>query len=183
MDADLQSIQLILDGDVAGLKDLMQRYKEAVYRMAFRYMGNAEDAAEIAEDVFYRVFQKAHSYRQKAAVKTWIFTIAANVCRDALRKRRKHRFVDLLSEEETLDSLASNAATPKEAQVQKEMLAAIERALYELPHKLRFPFVYCILEENSYRECASVLGCSEKTVEMRIYRARLRLRELLHILH
>jgi RNA polymerase sigma-70 factor (ECF subfamily) len=179
MDADQKSITRILDNDVSGLKELMQRYKDSVYRMACRYMGNAEDAAEITEDVFFRVYEKASRYKAKASVKTWIFTIAANMCKDALRRRKKHRNVSCLPEDESMDSFASPADTPAEEQSRKEMADAIEKSIHELPHKLRFPFVFCILEENSYRECARVLNCSEKTIEMRIYRARLQLRESL----
>jgi len=179
MDADLKSITHILNNDVSGLKELMKRYKDAVYRMAYHYMGNTEDAAEITEDVFFRVYKKSSSYKAKASVKIWIFTIAANLCKDALRRRKKHQRVSYLPEDESMDSFASGADTPAEEQSRKEMAEEIEQAIQELPHKLRFPFVFCILEENSYRECAYVLGCSEKTIETRIYRARLQLRESL----
>ncbi len=63
--------------------------------------------------------------------------------------------------------------------VSKESVSSVHAAIFALPHKLKFPFIFCILEENSYDECAEVLNTSRKTVETRIYRARKLLREKL----
>ena len=186
MDEDLPFIRLIQDGDESGLVELMTRHKLAVFRFIIRYVGNEADAAELTEETFYRVFMNASRFRPKARVRTWIFTIAANLSRDSIRRRSKFKNQVSLSSKlgestsiEGLDVIPDSGTGPIEEAYTKESIRAIEEAIHGLPEKLKFPFVFCILENNSYEECAEVLKVSLKTVETRIYRARLKLRKLL----
>jgi RNA polymerase sigma-70 factor (ECF subfamily) len=186
MDEDLPFIELIQDGDESGLVELMTRHKLAVFRFIIRYVGNEADAAELTEETFYRVFMNASKFRPKARVRTWIFAIAANLSRDSIRRRSKFKNQVSLSSKlgestsiEGLDVIPDSGTGPIEEAYTKESIRAIEEAIHGLPEKLKFPFVFCILENNSYEECAEVLKVSTKTVETRIYRARLKLRKLL----
>lgn len=184
MDTDLLAIQRIREGDDQGLVDLMERHRDSVFRFVYRFVLNEADAAELTEETFFRVFQNAGKYRPKAKVATWIFAIAGNLCRDFLRRSKKRRG-DLSLDASLGDSveltrgdrIASPDRDPEERAIANEALAAIEAAIYALPHALKFPFIYCVLEGNSYDDCAETLGSNRKTVEMRIYRARKLLRE------
>lgn len=181
MDEDSAAIQQVQQGRETGLVQLMERYRGPVFRLAWRYLHSAADAADVTENAFVKVWQRAHQYRPRGSVKSWIFAIAANECRDRLRRRKQRPLRpitpvpgdDRVGESE--DRLDSGMPSAAEAAVSAESVATIEAAIRQLPHKLRFPFIFCVLEDHTYDECAEVLGTNRKTVETRIYRARKRL--------
>lgn len=190
MDEDLPFLELIQVGDDRGLVELMERHKVAVFRFIIRYVGNEADAAELTEETFYRVYLKASKFRPKAKVRTWIFAIAANLGRDHIRKQVKLKKNVSLSagiESESrgisAEVLSDGKAGPVDESLSRESLIEIESAIQSLPEKLKFPFIFCVLEENSYDECGEVLKVNRKTVETRIYRARQHLRKSLAHLH
>lgn len=190
MDVDLPAIERIQKGDEQGLVVLMERHRESIFRFCYRFVANEADAAELTEETFVRVFQNARKFRPKAKVVTWIFSIAGNLCRDFLRRSKKRRADVSLSSSvagsenlELLDVVESKERSPDQDAVAGEVLSAIEAAIASLPHALKFPFIFCVLEDHSYDDCAEVLNTNRKTVEMRIYRARKALRqELQHLL-
>jgi RNA polymerase sigma-70 factor (ECF subfamily) len=173
------------DGDEAALVTLMGRHKQALFAFVYRYLGNESDSAEVAEATFLKVYTNAHRFKASATVKTWMFSIARNLARDRLRKRKKARSMVSLEQENNetapppLAYLASDTPTPSGEALSRESLTLLEREVAALPEKLRFPFVFCVLEEHSYDECAAVLKTNRKAVETRIYRARQRLKERL----
>lgn len=186
MDPDIDSIKKIRQGNEAGLKELMARHRESLFRFVYRYVGNEADAAELTEKTFFRVYQKAGSFLPKAKVSTWIFTIAANLCRDFIRRNRKRQAdfsldepLDGESDIKRGDGLASATLDPRARTASNEARSQVEAAVLALPHKLKFPFIFCVLEDHSYDACAAILRTSRKTVETRIYRARKMLRQKL----
>lgn len=186
MDTDLQSIERVQAGEEQGLVELMERHRESIFRFCFRFVPNETDAADLTEETFVRVFQNACKFRPRAKVVTWIFSIAGNLCRDFLRRGKKRRNdVSLSSRVPGADSLEfadlveSKERSPEQVALASEALSAIEVAIATLPYPLKFPFIFCVLEEHSYDDCAEVLNTNRKTVEMRIYRARKALREQL----
>lgn len=190
MDEDLPFLELIQVGDDRGLVELMDRHKVAVFRFIIRYVGNETDAADLTEETFYRVYLKASKFRPKAKVRTWIFAIAANLSRDHIRRQVKlnknvslNAGIDQDSDGPTLEVFSDSRAGPVEESFSRESLQEIESAIQSLPEKLKFPFIFCVLEENSYDECGEVLKVNRKTVETRIYRARQHLRKSLAHLH
>ncbi|MDQ8180523.1 sigma-70 family RNA polymerase sigma factor [Pelagicoccus sp. SDUM812005] len=183
VDADLLEIERVQSGDEQGLVALMERHREPVFRFCYRFVSNEADALELTEETFVRVFQHAGRFRPRAKVATWIFSIAGNLCRDFLRRSKKRGNDISLSaripgaeNQELIEAVESPERTPEQAAVSKEALSAIDAAIASLPHKLKFPFIFCVLEEHSYDDCAEVLNTNRKTVEMRIYRARKALR-------
>ncbi|KAF0094917.1 MAG: RNA polymerase sigma-70 factor ECF subfamily [Puniceicoccaceae bacterium 5H] len=182
MDDDLAVLQRLQRGEGEALNTLIERYRQPVYRLAWRYLHLAHEAEDVAEETFVRVYFKAAQFRPRGKVSTWIFAIAANLCRDTLRRRRKDRqtqSIDLEPEDAPQDTLADPRPRGVALAEQREQLEAVEAAIERLPHKLKFPFVFCVLEERSQDECAEVLKTSRKTVETRIYRARQFLRDTL----
>ncbi len=178
-DPDLKSLLMIQEGDEQGLVDLMNRHRETLFRFIFRFVYNEADAAELTEATFLKVYKNAARFRPKAKVRSWMFTIAGNLCRDFLRKKRKRQGeVSLqtpLSQHSGFslqDTFSDSSATPDEVAHTNEKLATIETAINQLPHKLKLPFVYCTLEGHSYDECAEIISSNRKTVETRIYRAK-----------
>lgn len=176
MDEDLPAMQAIQQGRESGLVELMHTYREPVFRLAYRYVHSEADAADLTQATFLKVWQKSSQFRPKGKVKSWLFLIAANLCRDHLR-RQKYRQRTILPPATKVGHEELNTAdTPRERPSghlqSEESLQAIQAAVDNLPEKLKFPFVYCVLEDHAYDGCAEILGCNRKTVETRIYRAR-----------
>ena len=190
MDAGPKDEELIASigrGEEAALVVLMGRHKQAVYNFVYRYLNNDADSAEVTEEAFFKVYQNAARFQPKASAKTWIFSIALNLTRDRLRKRKKSRgefSYDQVrasegGESSMLDHIDSGERSPVAHSQTSDDLRAIHSSIERLPEKLRFPFVFCVLEEHSYDECSAIIKSSRKTVETRIYRARQALRSLL----
>lgn len=186
-DDDAFLLQEVSRGEEGALVRLMEKHKEPVFRFTYRYLGNASDSEEVTEETFFRVFKNAQRYRPGALVKTWIFSIALNLSRDRLRKRKKSRgefSIDQAasaanSENPLIERIDSGARSPDVQSQTLDELRVIRRCIEELPEKIRFPFVFCVLEEHSYDECAAILRSTRKVVETRIYRARKMLRSQL----
>ncbi len=185
MDSDLTSIEAIKQGDESSLRKLMSRHKTAVFHFILRYTGNEADAEELTEETFVRVFFKADRFNPKATVKTWVFTIARNLCHDHHRKNKKRSVEHSIdasihdnNNRSLKDSIIDSDRLANEKLEQSENLEAIQTAIHNLPDKLKFPLIFCVLEDNSYEDCAKVLGVSIKAVETRIYRARKSLKNL-----
>lgn len=180
MDEDQIALESVRSGDQSALQELMGRHKQTVFRIAYRYLNNQEDAEEVTEETFVRVYFRSEQYEPRASVRTWICSIAANLCRDSLRKRKRRGQTETFQayeDSDTLFNVADNVADSALQSEHREILQKLEKAIHQLPHKLKFPFLFCVLEENSHEACAEALGVSVKSVETRIYRARRRLRE------
>jgi len=187
MEINLQDEELIVrigQKDESSLVMLMERHKQAVFHFVYRYLGNENDSMEIVEATFLRVYQYADRFKLEATVKTWIFSIALNLARDRLRKIKRHS--KQVSLEQTgeqafteINSVANSGlkvSNPSIELLSKDDQQLIEEQIRNLPEKLRFPFIFCVMEDHSYDDCASILKSTRKTVETRIYRARQLLR-------
>jgi RNA polymerase sigma-70 factor (ECF subfamily) len=179
--ADMERLQA---GHEAALNDLMARHATPVFHFLCRMVGNEDDANDLAQETFVRVFKSAKSFRAEQKFSTWLFTIAANLARNHFRWRSRHPNISLDAEnvetEQTLGStLPANTPTPKEAAVAAERAAAVRAAVGNLPEDLREAIVLCEWEERSVAEAATILEATPKAVESRLYRARGILRERL----
>jgi RNA polymerase sigma-70 factor (ECF subfamily) len=179
--ADMEKLQA---GHDAALNDLMARHATPVFHFLCRMVGNEDDANDLAQETFVRVFKSSASFRAEQKFSTWLFTIAANLARNHFRWRSRHPNISLDAEnaetEQTLGStLPSNTASPKEAALAGERAAAVRAAVKNLPEDLREAIVLCEWEERSVVEAATILEATPKAVESRLYRARGILRERL----
>ncbi|HLZ53592.1 MAG TPA: RNA polymerase sigma factor [Verrucomicrobiae bacterium] len=171
-------------GDDAALNDLMERHATPVFHFLCRMLGNEDDANDLAQETFVRVFRACASFRTSEKFSTWLYTIAANLARNHFRWRSRHLNVSLEAEtgesEQTLGSiLPANDPTPNEQALAAERAAAVRAAVDRLPADLREAIILCEWEERSAAEAALILGATAKAVESRLYRARQILRERL----
>jgi RNA polymerase sigma-70 factor (ECF subfamily) len=172
--ADMERLQR---GHDAALNDLMERHAPGVFHFLCRMLGNEDDANDLAQETFVRVFRARASYRPAQRFSTWLFTIAANLARNHLRWRTRHPNVSLDAEagpaEQTLaETLVNPGASPEEQTLAAERAAAVRRAVNELPADLREAIVLCEWEELSVAEAATVAQTTPKAIESRLYRAR-----------
>jgi RNA polymerase sigma-70 factor (ECF subfamily) len=183
-DRDRADMGRLAAGHDAVLNDLMERHATPVFHFLCRMVSNEDDANDLAQETFVRVFKTAKSFRANEKFSTWLFTIAANLARNHFRWRSRHPNVSLDAEnaetEQTLGStLPANSPTPQEAALAAERAAAVRAAVKNLPEDLRQAIVLCEWEERSIAEAAAILEATPKAVESRLYRARGILREQL----
>ena len=155
-------------GDPSAQRALYDRFHRTVYRLAARING-VENAADVSQDIFLRVFQAIHTFQGRAEFSTWLYRVAMNEC---LRRRRgrPEPITRLLNEP------ASSDPEPDHCLEQADLL---ERALEQLDSSLRAVFLLREVEELSYQEIASVLGIPAGTVASQLNRARTQLQAFL----
>ncbi len=161
-------------GDEFALNEIMRRYKERIYRFAWKYMGNEDAALDVTQETFTKLYFNIDKFDPSYKFSTWLFQIALNLCRDSLRKN-KNRMRDVSFDQ--LNDAGSGAWQKSNEDIEqtfrsKQELALLHQEIQALPEKLRDPFVLYVLEERPQSECADMLGVSTKTIETRVYRAR-----------
>lgn len=174
----------LCSGQDSALNDLMNRHSIAVFQFLYRMVGTAEDADDLAQEAFVRVYRHRDRFRPDSSFSTWVFTIAANLARNQLRWRARHPNVPLDAtapdtDRSYRDLLPSGGDSPDQGLLSKERDAAVRQAIAELPVDLREALVLFEFEDRSVAEAASILGTTQKGVESRLYRARVQLRERL----
>lgn len=172
---DSELVRQIQSGEAAAFDELMQRYKRPVVNFIFRMLGNAEDADDIAQDVFVRVYQNLDTWRPETKFSTWLFALARNAAIDRIRWRSRHRTESIESEPE----IAASSGT-SEAVDAREIGNQIAAAVAKLPEDQKTAILLSEYQGMSYAEIADVMRCSEKSVESRLYRAKQTLRTALH---
>ena len=167
----------------AAFEILVVRYKDQLTNFAFRFVGDWDDCNDIVQETFVRVFRNRSSYKPLAKFSTWIYTIAANVAKTALRRRKLKRLVSLArsddaGSQELFDIVDEHMSTDSQAEsaLREER---IQRALNALPVKYREVIVLRDVQELSYEEIAGVTGANIGTVKSRINRGRSQLQEML----
>jgi RNA polymerase sigma-70 factor (ECF subfamily) len=181
---DRADMKRLAAGQDAALNDLMERHATPVFHFLCRMVGNEDDANDLAQETFVRVFRARASFRTGEKFSTWLFTIAANLARNHFRWRSRHPNVSLEAEtgetEQTLGStLPANELTPNEQALAAERAAVVRAAVGNLPEDMREAIVLCEWEQLSIAKAAAVLETTPKAVESRLYRARQILREKL----
>ena len=174
-ESDSDLLQRCRAGDQAAWRDLVARHTRRVFNLAYRFVGRVDEAEDLTQEVFIKVYQSLDRYRQsEGSFTTWLTTVARNQVIDNYRRRReeKRRRLDA---PEILEVMAS----PEEGQLQglerEERVEFVRRGLRALPPDLREPLILCDLQGLPYEEVASILQLPLGTVKSRINRGRLEL--------
>lgn len=160
-------------GNPAAFDELVRRYKDRVYRVVYRFVGNHEDAQDLAQEVFLRAHQGLAQFEGRSKVYTWLYSIAGNLARNRLRdggRRGRDKVVRL--DEARAGQHAAHAPNPEEAARGRELEAAMQEALQTLPEHYRLVFVLRTVDRLSYDEIAEIAGCPKGTVKSRLNHAR-----------
>lgn len=184
----VERCQRELPGSVQSYDVLVQRHMHQVYRLAYRIVGNREEAEDITQEVFFKAYKNLHTFKHQATFSTWLFRIATNSAIDAFVKI-KHHYQTIVSitpysrvgkddENEVLLPQLVPIAGPEESILQKELRNCLRQVLQTLdPEQVRL-LVMRDFNGLSYNEIANVLGVSVSAVKMRIHRARLAFQEV-----
>jgi len=162
----------VAGGDLAVFEQLVLRHQEAVWRTAYRMVGDRQSAEDLAQEVFLRVFRAADRYRPTAAFRTYLYRVLVRVCLDHLRKKRPRPGVDLAQ-------IAEPALSVEEQTVLGERADLVQQAVAGLPPKQRSAVVLRYYEGLSGPEIADVLKTTAKAVERLLARGRKTLQERL----
>jgi RNA polymerase sigma-70 factor (ECF subfamily) len=167
---DHELMHRVVRGDEAAFTELVTKYKSPVHAFVYRMLGDADEADDVAQEVFIKLYRTADLYRPRAKFTTWLFTIAHNLATDRLRKRRP--IVRGEQAERELESAVDARADPSKSASIEEGSAAVRRAVELLPLDQKTALLLYQFEELSYAEIAEVMRCSVKSVEARLYRAK-----------
>ena len=169
------------NGDVEAFNRLVLNHERPVYSLAYRLLGNAEDAADATQEAFLNAYRAIKGFRGDA-VRPWLFRIAVRCCYDQLRRRKRRREDSLEGDDDddlSLDPAADTRLGPEPSAMRAETAAVIEHALQQLPFDQRMIVSLCDVEGMSYEEAAAITNAELGTVKSRLSRARARLRDLL----
>jgi len=183
-DLDGADMRRLAGGHDAALNDLMARHARPVFQFLCRMLGNEDDANDLAQETFVRVYQHRGRFKPGARFTTWLYTIAANLARNHHRWRTRHPNVSLDAESETTgqsigDVLPSSDPAPDGAAVATERAVAVRAAVAALPADMREVIILCEWQDLSAAEAAAILNTTPKAIDNRLYRARNLLRERL----
>ena len=174
-------VQRARRGDRDAFAWLLERYEKQVYHHALRMVNNPEDAADLTQETFLKVWQGLPSFQGESSFSTWMFRLTGNACIDFIRREKKRRGdLSLDGEEQTMAAtLADPAPTPQQALEHKELHRAVNEGLAQLSDEHRQVLVLREINGLSYEEIGEALGLTAGTVKSRIARARLALAKFL----
>lgn len=163
-------------GDTAAFEEVYLRFADMVFGLAVTLSGDREEAADMTQETFLRVYRHLGRFRGRSSLKTWIYRITVNCCRSGLRQRSRRRVEGPL---EHLEELADPRSGPEEHVLVKDLGRRLTLAIAELPVAFREAVVLRDVHGLSYSEIGAVLGVRIGTVRSRIARGRERLRGVL----
>lgn len=167
-------IKAVVNGEVELFSLLIERYQDRVYSTTYRMLGNREDALDISQEVFLKVYKKLSSFNYNSAFSTWLFKITANKCRDLLRHRKTKINKNKVSLEQSQENgfQFEDDDNPEKSYLEKEAEKNIIQLINNLKTEFKEVIVLRDIEDFSYREISEILSIQPGTVKSRISRAR-----------
>jgi RNA polymerase sigma-70 factor (ECF subfamily) len=179
---DLELVRRCQEGDVSAFQTLVERYQQRAVRLSYRYVKNQEDAEDIAQDAFIRVFRSIKDFRNESQFYTWFYRILVNLSLDHLR-RNKQKGVEyqdgVLLRSQSAAEVQQKGSSPREQLWKKQRRIAITQAIETLPDDQRTTVVLREIDGLSYEEIAQVTKVPIGTVMSRLYYARRKLQDKL----
>ena len=157
----------LMKEDTHALRTLVERWERRLLQFTYRYVQIESSARDLTQETFVRIYQNRDKFNPERRFSTWMFGIAANLCRNHQRWLKRHA-------ETAFDDVVEpvEEETPADKIHEKEQVRAVRTAIAELPHALRVTLLLYYYEGQSYAEIAEVLDCSVRGIESRLYRAR-----------
>ena len=175
------SLEALQSGDRAEFARLVEAYRDVIYRLAIKMMGDPQDAEDVLQETFMKAYRHIKDFGGRSSVSTWLYRIATNEALMLLRRKR-----DIVSLDESLETdegereplqILDWCCLPEEELISAEAQRHLDMAIGVLPPNLRVVFVLRDIQGLSTQEVSEVLNLSETAVKTRLSRARLRLRQ------
>ena len=170
-------IEAINNGDTRAYAQLVNRYKDLVYTLALRMLKHKEEAEEVAQDTFVKVFKSLHKFKGDSKFSTWIYKVAYNTCLDTIKKNKKHLNNVTIDEYnfnklDTIDNALDNI-------IKEEKSALIKNCINKLPEDSSALLTLFYFEELSLDEISKIINIEANTVKVKLFRARKKLAVIL----
>ncbi|MBB6214934.1 RNA polymerase sigma-70 factor (ECF subfamily) [Anaerosolibacter carboniphilus] len=181
---EINLIEKSKQGDVESFEMLIKSYQTLAYNIAFRMLGNVEDASDATQEALVKVFKSIHSFQGQSSFSTWLYRIVTNTCLDELRKRKRqkvysyHNPVEMEDGEIDRDVVDPNSST-EEIFEKKEEIKSIQDAIQALPEQHKTVIILRDIKGLSYEQISEILDCPQGTIKSRISRARLALKDII----
>jgi RNA polymerase sigma-70 factor (ECF subfamily) len=181
-------VRRCVSGDAAAWQEIVQQYHRRIYNICYRFSGSSDDAADLAQEVFIKMYRTLSTFdTSRASFMTWVTTVTRNLLVDHFRKGKYDRITDSLdaapgSQEDGLtlaDQLEDQAASPEARMRSQETQRLVHEGLKRLSPELREAVILRDLQDMDYKDIAKVLNVPEGTVKSRINRGRTELARLL----
>jgi RNA polymerase sigma-70 factor (ECF subfamily) len=171
----------VAEGNLAAFRIIVELHHKPLISFIARYTGDRDSAEDIAQEVFLRVFKAAKDYKPQAKFRTWLFTIATNLCLNELRDiKNSSKLVDLSDLHEQEYPIAAPATfSPEKAAQNAELSMAVRKAIQNLPENQRIAIVLRQYNDFSYNEISKIMDISTSAAESLIQRARQNLKKSL----
>ncbi len=168
-------IERCLTGDQQAWEQIVRQHWRKVYNLAYKFVGKHDEAEDLTQDIFVKIFKALKTFDRRANFQTWLISISRNLCIDHYRSVRKERETMARDVDASELSPASKERSPLALAEHSDLREMLRKALAELPETLRTAVVLRDLQEFSYQEIADQLQLPEGTVKSRINRGRLEL--------
>lgn len=166
-------VNTTLKGDLGAYDTLVERYQRQVYSIAYRFVGNSEDAKDLTQEAFLRGFTRLNTFRQDASFRSWICRITSNLCIDRIRSRKGGDAFSLEQElENGWEPIACRDQMPEQQAIRNVVEKSVQDAVMSLPQQYRAVVVLRHLQDWSIAEIAEKLQLPEGTVKTHLFRAR-----------
>ena len=174
-------IERFQNGDLYAFDLIVKRYKNQLLNFIYRFLGNQEEAEDLVQETFLRVYKNRRAYRKVAKFSTWIYTIAGNLAKTELRKRRRRKIFSItdLGYEEKDYEICDNAFSPEEQVNCLITEEIVQKEIETLSPKFREVIILRDIQELSYEEISKIVRIPLGTVKSRVNRGRLKLQERL----
>lgn len=173
-------------GDASAFEKIIAEYQNVVYSIAYRYAENSEDAADMSQEIFIKMFRNINTFQFKSKLSTWIYRVATNTCIDLVKKTKNDRNTYSIDDgyensdgETKYSEIADDSSRPDVALEEGEVRDVINMAISRLNEDYRLVIILRDIQGLSYDEISEIVGCSVGTVKSRISRGRKNLREIL----
>ncbi|SHG46412.1 RNA polymerase sigma factor [Winogradskyella jejuensis] len=174
---DNQLIALIIDGDHNAYGQLVDRYKDLVFTLALRMLKNREEAEEVAQDAFVKVYKSLDKFKGDSKFSTWIYRVTYNTCLDTIKKNKKHQN-DISIDSYTINKLET-VDNALEGMIKAEKTNLIKQCINMLPSEDSYLLTLFYFEELSLDEISEVIEVSANTIKVKLFRARKKLAVIL----
>jgi RNA polymerase sigma-70 factor (ECF subfamily) len=176
---DVRLMLRVKEGDIPAFEELVGRHQHAIVGTVAKMLGSANDAEDVAQQVFVRIWKSAHRYEPTAKFTTWMFTITRNLVFNESRKRTRRSEVSVEEREEDFHQtlVEKNTVEPDINALHNELLDAIETCIQSLPEKQRLAVVLRRYEDMPYEEIGKILDLTLPAVKSLLFRARTQMKE------
>lgn len=179
-------VQKTIEGDAEAFNELMQRHHARIYGLAYRMLGNPEDAADGTQETFLEAFKSVKSFQFQSKFSTWLYRVAINTCQQYIRKfDSRERTLTAYTKNIEDRGVQYNTDFPDQIVLKAERDQLVQEAISQLPPKQRMVVILFYMQHLKYHEIAEVLDCPEGTVASRLNTAiknlKSKLKNLRHI--